>query len=514
MLRGHGASCVRGWVRWPGRARLKPVAQASDLKGMATDAAGAPEHHISGLYTNMLMDSLAARLPEGAIHAILHRAGETRSLDELTDVVIVELLRPVQTAAPRGRRQVGLALPATSSRSCCPIWLIGHGESPRRSRRSARLATSWPADQDSTRWCRSGATRRPRWGRTSGRSASGSRTAMRPLPGVLRLRRVQYALIPVVFNLPPGEVIEEECQCRGDAACLFRLRWQQLDEAASRAELPRVRAELLEARLEQIQDMITDLASNERYEDVLQGFVGSSLRTAVGAGGALLALEPRAGQSTQDLLRGAHRRGGGVDRRRPPGRGGRARQDVVAVDVASARRHYGVLAVDEGGGVFSSLSQSTLETYARLAAAALDTADALEEARHQANTAQVLLDLATSLTEIVSTQEMAAKVAQAVPDIIDCDRAAVFLDDGDLSGAPATDGSGWPDRSGTATRRWPRSARSRSHAGVRTTRSSTTAIVQAPCRVRQRRRRCPPRSSWPARPSAPSWPASPPTPSA
>ena len=101
---------------------------------------------------------------------------------------------------------------------------------------------------------------------------------------------------------------------------------------------------------------------------------------------------------------------------------------VVAVDVASARRHYGVLAIDEGGGVFSSLSQSTLETYARLAAAALDTADALDEARHQANTAQVLLDLSTSLTEIVSTQEMAAKVAQAVPDIIDCDRAAVFLD--------------------------------------------------------------------------------------
>ncbi|MGD0394822.1 MAG: EAL domain-containing protein, partial [Acidimicrobiales bacterium] len=248
-----------------------------------------------------------------------------------------------------------------------------------------------------------------------------------PYPEYCDFAAVQYALVPIVFNLPPGEVIEEECQCRGDETCLFRLRWQQNDTDSLKADHYRMRAELFEARLGQIQDMIADLASNERFEDVLQGFVGSSLRTAVGAGGALLALEPRAGAPRKvyseglaqsqadsiadDLLAG----GAGPDK-------------VIAVDVASARRHYGVLAVDEGGGVFSSLSKTSLETYARLAAAALDTADALDEARHQANTAQVLLDLATSLTEIVSTQEMASKVAQAVPDVIDCDRAAIFLD--------------------------------------------------------------------------------------
>ena len=58
----------------------------------------------------------------------------------------------------------------------------------------------------------------------------------------------------------------------------------------------------------------------------------------------------------------------------------------------------------------------------RLAAAALDAADAMEDARHQANTARVLLELSTSLAEIVGTEEMAAKVARAVPDVIDCDR--------------------------------------------------------------------------------------------
>ena len=80
--------------------------------------------------------------------------------------------------------------------------------------------------------------------------------------------------------------------------------------------------------------------------------------------------------------------------------------------------------------MFSSQARNTLETYGRLAAAALDAGDALEEARHQANTAQALLDLSTSLAEIVSTEEMASKVVRAVPDVIDCDRVALILDDG------------------------------------------------------------------------------------
>ena len=173
--------------------------------------------------------------------------------------------------------------------------------------------------------------------------------------------------------------------------------------------------------------MISDLASNERYEEVLQGLVGSSLRAVVGAGGALLVLEDREGIPRKvyaEGLTGSQASSIANDLLA----GGVGPDNIVAVDVKSARRHYGYLAVDEGGGVFSSLSQTTLETYARLAAAALDTADAIDEARHQANTAQTLLELATSLTEIVTTQEMVSKVVQAVPDVIDCDRAAIFLD--------------------------------------------------------------------------------------
>ena len=43
------------------------------------------EHHISGIYTKMLMEFLVETMPPDHIEELLLRAGETRSLDELAD---------------------------------------------------------------------------------------------------------------------------------------------------------------------------------------------------------------------------------------------------------------------------------------------------------------------------------------------------------------------------------------------------------------------------------------------
>ena len=240
-----------------------------------------------------------------------------------------------------------------------------------------------------------------------------------------------YAGIPMYFGLPAAEVIEEECQCRGDGACVFRLRWEEDNEGVSRRRHHDVHSKLLEARFDQLKQMITDLASNERYEDVLQGIVRSTMHAVI-AGGAILALEARAGSARKVYFEGlteAEAESLADDLLRGVGR-----ERAVTVEVTSVRRHYGVLAIDERGGIFASQAQGTLETYAQLAAAALDAANAMEEARHQANTARVLLELSISLAEIVGTEEMAAKVARAVPDVVDCDRVAVFLDSQDWHG--------------------------------------------------------------------------------
>lgn len=396
---------------------------------------GSVEHHISGVYTKILMELLVETMSVDAIQDLLVNAEESRSLDELADVgswnsyhqfrrLLEERSRLDATSLYEQSelladwlRSQELSQAAQTLGSPGELISGGSDLNPlvpiRRYEKTEVAANEWTIRE----WFEEG---------------------FEPYPEFCDFAAVQYALILAMFNLTSGQVVEEQCQCRGDAGCLFRIRWRDDETDAQAAEKYRVRAEVAESRLEQIQEMITDLACNDRHEEVLRGFVTSTLRTAVGAGGALLVLEPRDGRAPEiyseglspskveviagDLLAG----GAGPD-------------NLITVEVSSARRNYGYLAIDEGGGVFSKLSQSSLETYARLAAAALDTADALDEARHQAKTAGVLLHLATSLTELVSTEETATKIVQAVPGIIDCDRAAIFLNSVDEHGVTTSE---------------------------------------------------------------------------
>ncbi len=397
---------------------------------MATVGGSGAEHHISGLYVGLLLNSLAAQLSTDEIRDVLSRAGETRALEELSSSSswssYEEFKRLLQEAnvAIKSSLGVGASIPIPNVTmdteiagtiqalgSPASVLATNTGTNPLLPIRRYETTEIGPNEWTIREWFVDG---------------------FAPYPEFCEFAAQQFRMIPMFFGLPAAEVTEEECQCRGDSACLFRMHWAEFDEATSRAEYLEVRAQLLEARLEQLQDMVTDLASNERYEDVLQGIVAST-KAAVFAVGAVIALEPRMGQprkiysegltSTEaseiaaDLLEG-----------------GLGRKEVTAVEVRSVRRRYGVLAIGEHGGLFTAQSRHALETYARLAAAALDAADALEEARHQASTAQTLLELSTSLAEIVSTDEMASKVVRAVPDVIDCDRVTLLLNDGSWQG--------------------------------------------------------------------------------
>jgi diguanylate cyclase (GGDEF)-like protein len=407
--------------------RVKGCGQCADPEGMDT---GSAEHHISGVYAKILIEFLVETMSPDAIEELLANAEETRSLVELADAgswnsyhqfrrLLEERARIDPTSLHQQSellagwlRSQELSQAAQTLGSPSELIAGGSELNPlvpiRRYEKTEVSPNEWTIQE---------------------RFEEG----YEPYPEFCDFAAVQYALILAMFNLTSGHVIEEQCQCRGDAGCLFRISWRNDDTDAKMAEKFRVRAELAESRLEQIQEMITDLACNEQHEDVLQGFVASTLHTAVGAGGALLVLEPREGKPREIYSEGLP--ASKVDAIAEDLLAGRAGSDnLITVDVASARRHYGYLTIDEGGGVFSKLSQASLETYARLAAAALDTADALDEARHQAKTAGVLLHLATSLTELVSTEETATKLIQAVPGIIDCDRAAIFLNSVDEHG--------------------------------------------------------------------------------
>jgi diguanylate cyclase (GGDEF)-like protein len=383
-------------------------------------------HHVAGQYLSIAVGALAQELPADEVAGVLDRAGETRSLDEL-------LRFPGWSTYDQFRRLLEEA--SRARRSSSRRRVLGPGASTDVGRSSEILETiqamgspgallaSFPAAGPLLPITRSEVSQVTPTEWTIRRQFI---DGFAPYPEFCQFFAEQFASIPVAFGIPPAEVTHEECQCRGDDACLFRVRWEEADEAAARTRYFEARTEVLEARLEQLQGMIYDLASNEHYEEVLGGIVVSSAR-AVGASAGLLVLKPRAEHPRQVYAEGTSD----------------AEADLLADDllgtgvvpdgwalaqVTSARAHYGVLAVDEGAAVFPAQSQATLETYARLAAAALDSVDALEDARRQANTAQVLLELSMSLGEIVSTEDMAAKVARAAPVLIDCDRAAVFLD--------------------------------------------------------------------------------------
>lgn len=381
-------------------------------------------HDVAGLYTQLLLKPLIDELGPEPVEEIIRRAGDPRSLEALCDgatwssfdqfqSLLLEVKQSLETLSRPGVISLGSLLASntelieTAQTYGSPRDLFVHGGADNPLLPIRRYETT---EIGSNEW-----TIRESF-------ADG----FEPYREFCEFAGGLLAVIPMVFGLPPAAVIEEECQCRGDATCLFRVSWQS-DDDASRIEFLEMRNRLLEVRLEQLHGMIEDLATNERYEDVLQRIVSSSFR-AVGAGGALLTVEgitggaprlyslgfsdPEAADLAEQLLHG--------EAERP---------DVFVVDVASARRRFGVLAVDGQGGVFAQHSQDTLRSYARLAAAALDSADALETARHEANTAQVLLDLSRSLAAVEDTDEMVSRVVKAVPEIVDCDRAALFLTD-------------------------------------------------------------------------------------
>ena len=401
---------------------------------MPTDERTGVDHHVSGLYVNMLMDSLAARLSADAIEGVVRRAGGARTVGELNTSSSWSSYDQFRRLLEEASAALALA-PGTDRMDTPPDLLTT--EIAGAIQGLGTPAEVFAANTGSNPLVPIRRYETAEIGRNTWEISESFIEGFEPYPEYCEFITGQFRMIPLFFGLQPAAVVEESCQCRGDAACVFRVSWDEGDEATASVEFLEARVQNLEGRLEQLQDLITDLALTERYEDVLEGIVGSTME-AVLAGGAVLALEPRAAFPGRVYSRGltsaeAAEIAGSVVA------GGVGDPPILSAPVTSGRRHYGVLAIGEHGGLFASQAQATLDTHARLAAATLDAADALEEARHQATTAEALLGLSAALAEIVSLEEMATKVVRAVPDVIDCDGAALLLDRGDWHG-PGSEG--------------------------------------------------------------------------
>jgi diguanylate cyclase (GGDEF)-like protein len=248
-----------------------------------------------------------------------------------------------------------------------------------------------------------------------------------PFPEYCAFAAGLSTLTPALFGYPPATVVEESCTCNGDPWCSFRVTWEELDDTARAAAFYETRSQLLDASLESLQDTLGELVSMDDVDQLLEHVV-ASVAGAVRAPAYILALHPL--PSVSRLIHFV-----GIDAARAASLAERLLTDDVpdgdanlVVEVASSRRSYGKLvAMNRSANGFFPRERRSLQAYARFAAAALDSATALDESRRQAATSRALLDLASALADVTSTEGMGVRLANAVPLVIDCDRALVVL---------------------------------------------------------------------------------------
>jgi diguanylate cyclase (GGDEF)-like protein len=100
----------------------------------------------------------------------------------------------------------------------------------------------------------------------------------------------------------------------------------------------------------------------------------------------------------------------------------------LVVPVRSARHSYGrLVAAFETDTSFFPQERDLLEIFARYAASALDAATALAEAQRRFDETSVLLKLARALASAGTSTEVAQRLSEAVPEVVDCDRVSVYL---------------------------------------------------------------------------------------
>jgi diguanylate cyclase (GGDEF)-like protein/putative nucleotidyltransferase with HDIG domain len=237
---------------------------------------------------------------------------------------------------------------------------------------------------------------------------------------------------PVLFGLPPAQVEETSCQVRGDDHCLYEITWDA--EGAARAADPQQLVTALETQLAAMSDRLQSMYATARDLIALDDLDAALARiteraaTAVRAPKYLLAVRTGA-----DAQLHVHHRGFNDEDPAEVARallddtdGGQGIGRLVA-NVASGSRHYGRLMAASPAGAFFPHERELLDVYARFAATVLDTATAFDEARRRDEQSRALLELSGAVAMAGTRDEVAQRLADAIPAVVDCDRVAAFL---------------------------------------------------------------------------------------
>jgi diguanylate cyclase (GGDEF)-like protein len=237
---------------------------------------------------------------------------------------------------------------------------------------------------------------------------------------------------PILFGLPLARVEESECQAHGGAQCLYTVSWDA--ELAAMAADPQQRITAVEAQLAAMSERLqsayataSDLISTEDLDTVLRRIVERAA-SAVRAPSHVLAVRTEPGAELQVYGHGINGREAASLARATFEHGAPAGESTLVVEVTSSRRHYGQLIARYPGGIqFFPQDREALGLYAKHAAAVLDMAMALQESAQRHDQVSSLLLLSHALAQAGTSEEIAERLSVAVPEVVDCDRMAVWL---------------------------------------------------------------------------------------
>lgn len=266
-------------------------------------------------------------------------------------------------------------------------------------------------------------------------------------PGFPRYRMLCEAtaglltITSALFGFPPASVLEEQCQARGDAACRFRVAWVRDPQERSPwrphgTELARARAEFISLR-----STVAELVAGHDVATLLQRIVEHASRAARAPQHLLAVRLPEDGDARVHAVGFDGHAATAACAREVLDGDGTSTPSRLVVDVRSRARGYGRLAACyPHGASFLPEERQNLVAFAELAAAALDSATAVADARRQAESSEALLELARAVADVATRDEVAARLAAAVPRVVDSLSAAVLLWDGERIATAASSG--------------------------------------------------------------------------
>jgi diguanylate cyclase (GGDEF)-like protein len=381
----------------------------------------------AGTYVGLLIAYLRDRAPAGALDEVLATAGETRTVEQIVDPSVWSSYRELRRLLEATNQVLGPdALEAAGRQSVDVADYPGAAEmilsfgSPgvamaEMGNMSSAFAPVVQMDITET-------------GPTEWTATMRLKDGYEPFPEFCRFSLAMLPAVPRIFGYRSTFTVDESCQCHGAEACVRRIRWEEPDEKDGSADQDRYRAQLAEARLEGLQTTLQDLVFGQGIEYVLPRIVAAAARAVQASSYVLAIVDPTTTRghmycdgidqenaaSYIDLVKGQTELG----------------PNVLAVMVSSDRCDYGhLVAIRPPEVAFYLQDVPSLEAYSKLAAVALDSASAVDDARRQANTATALLDLSNSLVDMQGIEDLADRLVRAVPLVVDCDRAIVTLVD-------------------------------------------------------------------------------------